>query len=702
MMNQDNETKITNDTDGVKVHKFKYNDETFQLIQVDDRFDISQIMKICGMEWRNFTRDRMDLWTEISETIMNGESAIITYKCKIKKLSAKVLHCIPPQLLASALAYCNDDILSEKVINAVMAELGGPIPQFAELECKLATDQNTGLVWAISERNGDYCNISLVIEAARSNKDIDRNKYLYDKYMKKKGTIQTMETIMSMEYPDTDNTMMEQLCYKQYGVQWMHSKLAIKFAMDMSPSYEYAVLDLVDRISKGDCTVIGDVIQAIDQVNGTKTLAELYTFDKETLENDEDIRDIYERKLGEMEAIVERANNDRRVAEYRYQQIGDSIVKSDQIVANAQESLKLVRQGSELGPEVTNEMMKWVNRRKGRNLGDVFQSVGESHGYYRKHIQELEGELRLEKTRCNALMDKTKVYEEAHEWMESQVESFDEISAEQQRIVRDAKRYAGRVMEKAVKMGYPIKLTNTERELLDTDSVFRFESNAIVINKKTAAIIEEKERCTAENLQLERKQYEDSKSIKPANDFDFSPVYSLAGVIKDDREDMTMDAVYMYVKSHVSGTIYNDWVRYDFGEPFISNVGYSIMLCDAPFLEPAKSGLTFTASFHRSPVLSKEWVERSPTDEETNAAHRCIKTSTMQLLQTFAAQHATFNRAAGNGRIMICEARHPKHVERSLMSLMRPFLSHKVDYKDTVVHKWDNWVSDYVPLDPMY
>ena len=698
MMNQDDATMITSDLENVTIHKFKYDDTMVKLVQVDDRFDVSQIVKIANIKWDHLIKSKKSLWEDISKTIMDGAPAIITYKCKIVGMSTRTLHCVPEQLLSYVLTYCKNDELGKCVVDTITKANGCVVKQFNELECKIATDPSTNLTWAMSERMGNFCNVSLVIEAAKKTKDttneISRGMYSIGDFTKKASTITLMNTIIANE-KDSGYDSHKSLYYKKYGVQWMHSKLAIAFAMDMSPSYRYSVLSLVDRISSGDCTVIGDVLQTIDDVNGTKTLAELYTYDIKVLEENKDASDEYESKLAEIEDKYlqsQRALGLEKSAHHgtmvRYNGLRTSLDERDSRNDTLSESMQLIMASSNVGEDVTRSVLRHVGSDRGNSVNEVFNSVNESNGYFRKTIGELTEELHKARFEANDYKSKyeTELEEKItlNDMINDTANSVDRVMKYSQSCQKVISAAVGRITKdnpKAVLSIADIKILAPAK--YGSIKVF---ADAVTTESK---IIQDGYDRAAQAVHTEDKlSWEVSKHAKPDQSFEFNPVRSPTTDNKG--------PIYMYIKPHVPGS-YLDWVRYTFGEPFISNRGFSVMLCDSSFTKLQENGLIFAGSFHRT-------TQRLVADDKEVERRHAM--STMDLIIRLANSPAlckkSFGLAQDTGRVMLCDIKHPKYVERELMDWVKPFFSHKINHLGEVIKKWNNWIVEYVPIQPVY
>jgi len=94
---------------------------------------------------------------------------------------------------------------------------------------------------------------------------------------------------------------------------WIHPKLAIHLAFWIGPIFSIEIINLVDRFTKGDTTLVAEVIKNHDIVNETKTDILLVTKENYIIENlMEEIND-YKKKLLESNKYINKYKDENDI-----------------------------------------------------------------------------------------------------------------------------------------------------------------------------------------------------------------------------------------------------------------------------------------------------------------------------------------------------------------------------------------------------
>lgn len=688
---------IDDKTDGITIHQVSWKEKEIIIAQYNGRFDIHKILLTADREWAHFIRDKTDVWTELSENLVKAP-AILSHKCSRTDIPGRKLHMVPEQLLYSALSYCKDDEYTSRVLGTISENMGRAIEQYPEMRCNVVVDDSTGLVMAISEYNDEYCNVNPIIDIARSSKTIKKNKYALSEFIDKKDTHSTIDYIIAVEYPELANATrqekIDKLYYKQYGTQWMHSKLAQKFAMNMCPEYEYAVLKLIDRISRGDFTVIPDIIQTVDQVSGTKTLAQFWTYDEKLLEENPYALESYQRQVQQLTLDVKRLTLEKKQTQLQLTDTQTSFQTFQMVVA--------------VPEKTTQRALRIAKGPRAQSFHTSFDFVRECEGMLHKQVEELTYEVARLKESIMLLEQRNIILQENDNMTNKLIDDLDDEINEHMGIYIKAKELAGRVITYAMEHGLTIPLRKCDKKAIDRETLQRIESKSIYIKKKLANI-----RMTSDNTIVFNDGIDKmtKKKPKPEIPFTFEPRYTGTPINTETRARQKMGnvtgPVYIYCIRHDHRSTYFKWVMHDMGDMYKEETGYSTILSDAPFENIDRDHMIFVGTINRKPyervVINNDKTTTTITEitDETDPAYHYYKLSTAELLKRFArlgcCKENHFQRADGDGYVVFTTPTHPKVIEKELCYMMRYMISHKT-YGSNTTKSFDNWITELTSL----
>jgi hypothetical protein len=663
MFEIDNPAKIPYTEKDVTTHKVKWNNTTIDIIQTSDgRFDIVSILECVGKRYDHFKRDKHQLWAEFS-TVLNAPAVI---NCKYHNSNTKgrhvLLHCIPEKLLSSALLYCNDETLSVAVFQYIKKTMGRPIDQFDEIKCQIVTeyDESTKMQYMLarSEANNNYYNMEPIIESIKKSGHINGANKTIKKFLANVGIKNYINECES----GGDDT---QVHYVKFGVTWMRSDLMVKFASWVDVKFDVWVTKLNARILTGDFSVIPDIIQSIDQINGTRTLAQFWTYEKKTIQENEFVKQDYERRLLDLE---------KKVEEYRTMQAQTQLQLTD-----TKTTLNTFQMVVSVPEKTTKRALEIARGPRAQSFQTAFNYVRESEGALYKQIDELTLEVRELKDKLSLQESQYILMQEKDSITNKLIDDLDNEIEDHMKIYLSAKEFAGRVITYAMEHGLTIPLSKRDKKVIDRETLHKIESKSIRVKKSLSAI---QARTDTDFQEYQRKKSNDTSDEPPTVPFVFAPRYINPMKCTD------MDPIYIYCIKHDHRSSYFKWVMHDQGPKYKDASGYSTILSDSPFEDNNADHMVFVGTIHRKPY-------------ESDKPDPFCELGTLDLLQKFALSSEChddyFPRASKQGYVVFTTHGHPKTVEKELCYLIRPIISHKT-YGSNTTKSFDNWITELTPI----
>lgn len=678
----DSPNKVPYDEWDVTIHNISHGGVDFQMIETKDgRYDISGLIKSYGIKYEHIQKSKEVEWIEISELIQ--APAVIKYQYK-EKARPRVLFCIPESLLCSITQYKKfpPDIML--TIAKHISELyKRPIKQIDELKFKVLANEDMSVIISMSEHKEGWCNMGPLVMSARKVKG--KHGTVTD-FITNKSTMEDIDNVIAEYFPehiyDSHPEKLKLVYQKKYGIEWMHEDLAIAFAMWISSKFRTQVYKLVKRITSGDFTVIPDIIQSIDQVNNTKTLAQFWTYEEALIESNVDVKVDYERRLRDLEATVEQYRLMHQQSQLQLTDTKTALQTFQMVVSVPEKTMK--------------RALKIANGPRAPSFHTAFDYIRENEGALYKQIEELQYEVRDLKERLMWAEGQTTLMNERDVMTNKLIDDLDNEIDEHMKIYLNAKEFAGRVVAYAMEYGLTIPLRKQDKQVIDKETLQRIESCSIHVKKKLKDIRDAQQRESKIDFETFMTQTKQNKKVEPSEPFQFEPKYT--GALKNvlgNNDDKLLDPIYIYCIKHDHRSVYHKWVVHDMGEEYKENLGYSTILSDAPFEQIDRHHMVAIGAIYRkSPPQPSD-------DAHTECGAEYYSLPTIGILQRFAsvskckANH--FHRADGGGYVVFTTTTHPKIIEKELCYMLKPIISHKT-YGSNTTKSFDNWITELTPI----
>lgn len=690
MFEIDSPNKVPYDERDVTIHNLSHDGVEFRMIETKDgRYDISHILKMIKVSYIDFRKSKEVDWVEISELL--NRPAVIKYQYKetTSKGRTKILYCIPEELLYSFLQFSkkmSNDFL-RYVIQYISKKYNRPIKQLDELKFKVLANDDMSVMISMSEHKDGWCNMGPLVMSA---KKVKAEHGTIAKFLTGKSIKDDIDNVVAEYFPEHINASAQEkrdiVYQKKYGIEWMHEDLAIAFAMWISSKFRTQVYRLVKRIQSGDFTVIPDIIQNIDQVNGTKTLAQFWTYDAQSLKDNIDVKEDYERRLHELE---KKAEDWRLMQEQTQLQL-----------TNTKTSLQTFQMVVSVPEKTMKRALKVARGPNATSFHTAFDYIRENEGMMFKQIEELKYEVEDLKQKLHYSMQENIVLNERDIMTNKLIDDLDDEINEHMKIYLGAKKYAGRVITYALEFGLNIPLRAADRKVIDRDTLARIETNSINIKRKLKSIRKKQE--VEAKLDFEQYKVESNSKTRPDHAFDFTPQYT--GTFEKKKSDV-IEPIYIYVIKHEHRSNYFKWVVHDMGDIYKDSTGYSTILSDAPFENIDRNHMIYVGSITRDVTPNDEYNIRVKDGrigkKESLEMESYFELPTLALLQRFASvgpcRDCHFTRATGAGYVVFTTPGHPKRIEKELCYLLKHIINHKT-YGNNTTKAFDNWITELTPL----